>query len=149
MKLKNLEASSDIEDRRDKSPPSKAKNKRSWAEKIQNFDDLTQSAKDRMIAKIAKESKTSAEFNAKVSELENKMKRGRDEADESASDAVRAWESASNGDKSPEMKKALEDISGVTKKFSSKKFRNAEGYAKGGLVRGFGKARGAKKAKVC
>ena len=149
MDPKREKPTKDIEDRRgDKPPAFRPPKERSWAEAITEFDDQQQRVKDRMIKNIGENSKTPEEFNAKVRELERKMRQGRDEADESSNDAVKAWEASHNGKKSPEMAKALKDISNVTAKFDKKKFKNYEGYASGGVVRGYGKARGGRACKV-
>lgn len=140
----------DIEDRRGKSPsggksdsrvfrPIQREEKRKKAEK---------SYRERMVEEIGRSSKSSEEFNKRVSEFEKNLKRSKDEADESANDAAKAWQENLGKNDSADMKKALKDISDTTKKFRDKKFKSPTGYADGGIVRGFGKARGAKPIKV-
>lgn len=140
----------DIEDRRGK-PVSKrpAKKDLSHAQKIERKERADQKYRDTVIKEIGRKSKNSDEFNKRVSEFEKNLSQYKKDSEESDRDAVRAWSEGFGKNESPKMKAALKDISDTTKRFGNKKFRNPESYAHGGVVRGFGKARGAKPVKVC
>lgn len=148
---KEKAALADIQVKKKRSLPPKVMAERSQAEAIQDFDNEKQRARESVLRRIAKESKNSKEYNDKVSNYEKKLKQSWDEVNEASDDSVKAWQKNINNP-SASMKKDLEDISAVTRGFSSKKIKKSEdynGYASGGIVRGFGKARGAKKIKVC
>ena len=147
---KEKPALEDVEDKRGSNSPSVANKSRSFrpVERAEKRKKAEQNYRDRMIREIGRTSKSPSEYNKRVSEFEKNVKQAKDEADQSADDATRAWEENFSGKKSPEMEEALKDISGVTKKFDDKKIKKAASYASGGVVRGFGKARGAKPIKI-
>lgn len=140
----------DIEDRRGRKLPPGVEVKRSfkYAERAEKRAKAQRESREKMIKEIAKSSKDSDEYNRRVSEFEQKLRRNKEEMDQSASDATKAWEEGMSGQKSPEMEKALKEISNTTKSFDKKKIKTPPALASGGTVRGFGRARGAKPVNI-
>lgn len=157
MKMKGVEPSTDIEDRTDDPQPQGPIEKDRAGKVISDREDRRRKKfRDTMRAEFGRTSKNGGEYGAKSAELESRLRRVDEEASEADSDAIKAW-NENLKKPSKKMKRALKDISDTTKAFDEKKFRSAppkptlkpDGYARGGMVRGFGKARGAKPIKVC
>jgi len=159
MNLKGVKPSADVEDRRGDPQPQGPIERQMAGKAISDREERRKKKfSDNMRAELGKRSKNGGEYGARTAEFDKNVRKVESEAAESDADAVRAWEDANNRP-SKKLKRAMKEISGVTKGFDNKKFRSAtpppkpklkpEGYAGGGAVRGFGKARGAKPIKVC